>query len=106
MNPAMKIRRGAVAALVATAALVVAGCGDSTVDTDAMEEDLRTQLSEDAGVDPAEVSVECPDDQKAEEGTEFECTLTAPNGDDVKVEVTLTNDGESFEAVVPPQQFE
>lgn len=41
-----------------------------------------------------------------EEGAKFDCTLTAPNGDEVRVEVTLTNDDGAFEAVVPPQQFE
>ena len=58
------------------------------------------------GVDPAEVSVECPEGQEAEEGNEFQCTLTAPNGDEVAVDVTITEGGDSFEAVVPPQQFE
>lgn len=93
-------------AVVAAAAIGAAGCGEETVDNAAMEEDLRAQLSEDAGVDPEEVSVSCPDDEAAEEGNEFECTLTAPNGDEVTVEVTLTDGGESFEAVVPQQQFE
>jgi len=64
------------------------------------------QLSLDAGVDPAEVSVECPEGQEAEEGNEFQCTLTAPNGGEVAVDVTITEGGDSFEAVVPPQQFE
>jgi ABC-type glycerol-3-phosphate transport system substrate-binding protein len=32
------------------------------------------------------------------------CTLTAPNGDEVDVDVTLTDDEGGFEAVVPPQQ--
>lgn len=76
------------------------------IDAGAMEEDLRTELSEDAGIDPEEVGVDCPDDEAAEEGNEFECVLTAPNGDEVTVEVTLTDGGESFEAVVPEQQVE
>ena len=94
----------ALAALVAAASLAVAGCGN-TVDNQAMEEDLAEQLSADANVDPADVSVTCPDDEEAEEGNEFECTLTAPNGDEVTVAVTLTEGGDSFDAVVPPQQF-
>ena len=95
---------GAVA-LLATASLAIAGCGN-TLDTDDLEGQLVDQLSEDAGVDPADVSVDCPDDIEAEEGREFECTLTAPNDDEVTVEVTLTNDDGGFEAVVPPEQFE
>lgn len=47
---------------------------------------------------------ECPDDIEIEEGREFNCTLTAPNGDEVDVDVTLTDDEGGFEAVVPPQQ--
>lgn len=50
-------------------------------------------------------SVACPDDIEAEEGKEFDCTLTAPNGDEVRVNVTLTNDDGGFEAVVPRDQF-
>ena len=95
----------AVLAIVA-AGVLVAGCGGDEIDTDQMEQDLVGQLSLDAGVDPAEVSVECPEGQEAEEGNEFQCTLTAPNGDEVAVDVTITEGGDSFEAVVPPQQFE
>jgi hypothetical protein len=95
----------AVVAIVAAGSLV-AGCGGETVDTGQMEEDLVEQLSADAGVDPAQVSVECPEDEDAEEGNEFQCTLTAPNGDEVAVDVTITDGGDSFEAVVPQQQFE
>jgi Domain of unknown function (DUF4333) len=90
---------------IAAVGLVVAGCGDETVDTGQMETDLADQLSADAGVDPAEVSVSCPEDEAADEGNEFQCTLTAPNGDEVAVDVTITDGGDSFEAEVPPQQF-
>lgn len=48
----------------------------------------------------------CPDDEEAEDGNEFDCTLTAPNGDEVTVNVTMTGDDGGFDAVVPPQQFE
>lgn len=105
-RPTLARAAAALAALTTAAALALAGCGGNTVDNGAMEEDLATQLSADAGVDPAEVEVTCPEDEEAEEGNRFECTLTAPNGDEVTVEVTLTEDGESFEAVVPEQQFE
>jgi Domain of unknown function (DUF4333) len=86
--------------------LLVAGCGGDEIDTGQMEQDLVGQLSLDAGVDPAQVSVECPEGEEAEGGNEFQCTLTAPNGDEVAVDVTITEGGDSFEAVVPPQQFE
>ena len=80
----------------------LAGCGgDDTLDKAELEDELRVQLSEDAGVDPDDVTVECPDDIEAEAGREFQCELTAPNGDLVSVEVTLTDDDGSFEAIVP-----
>ena len=97
--------RGLASGTVLAVALVVAGCG-STVDAGQMEEDLATQLSEQAGLDAADVSVDCPDDEEAEEGNKFDCTLTAPNGDAVTVNVTITNGGDSFEAEVPEEQFE
>ena len=95
----------AIVAGVAVLALGVCG-GDDSLDNGDLENQLRVQLSEDAGVDPDEVSVECPEDIQAEAGRQFDCELTAPNGDLVAVEVTLTDDDGSFEAVVPPQQFE
>ena len=99
-----RIRSRGIYAVVPFLILFAAGCGN-TVDSGQMEEDLTTQLSEDAGVDPADVSVDCPDDEEAEEGNKFDCTLTAPNGDEVIVNVTITDGGDSFEAVVPEQQF-
>lgn len=89
----------ATATLAATAAL--AGCGQQTIETSELEAELKSQLGADAGVEPR--SVECPDDIEAEKGRKFDCTLTAPNGDEVRVEVTLTNDEGGFEAVVPQQ---
>ncbi len=91
-----------VAALLVAAPL--AGCG--SIDSADLEEQLRTQLSADAGVNPDEVTVDCPDDIPAEQGAEFQCELTAPNGDPVTVDVTLTDDEGSFDAVVPQEQFQ
>jgi hypothetical protein len=91
---------------VGVVGILAAGCGEETIDSAQMEQDLAVQLANDAGVDPAEVSVECPTEEQAEEGNEFECTLTAPNGDEVAVDVTITDGGEGFDAVVPPQQFD
>jgi hypothetical protein len=97
--------RASVVSLAAALTFGVTGCGN-TLDTGDLEGELVDQLAADAGVDPDDVSVDCPEDIEAEEGREFECTLTAPNDDEVTVEVTLTNDEGGFEAVVPPEQFE
>ncbi len=101
-------RAPALAALTAVVGgLVIGGCGTTTtIDHADLESELREQLSADAGVDPEGVSVSCPEGIEAEEGHEFTCTLTAPDGSEAIVEVTLTDDEGSFEAVVPPQQFE
>ena len=58
----------AVLAIVA-AGLLVAGCGGDEIDTGQMEQDLVGQLSLDAGVDPAEVSVECPEGEGPKRAT-------------------------------------
>jgi hypothetical protein len=99
------IHRGALIAGLAAVALLLGACGN-TIDSADLEEKLRTDLAADVGVDPADVAVDCPEGEEAEQGNEFECTLTAPNGDEVTVEVTITDDGGAFEAVVPRQQFE
>jgi hypothetical protein len=100
----MTIRKhiGAGLAVIGAAATFAVGCG-STIDSADLEGELTDQLSADAGVDPADVSVACPDDEAAEKGNEFDCELTAPNGDKVTVNVTITNDDGGFEAEVPPQ---
>ena len=96
--------RGIAATTSLAIVFVLAGC-TKTVDSGQMEDDIASQLSEQANVDAADVSVDCPDDEEAEEGNKFDCTLTAPNGDDVTVNVTITDGGDSFEAEVPEQQF-
>jgi hypothetical protein len=100
----------AVAIAVPALAVAVAGCsfsiGGDTIDAADLEASLADQLAPQAGVDPGDVSVACPDDQEAKKGSKFECELTAPNGDVVQVDVTLTDDEGSYDASVPPQQFE
>ena len=102
-------KAAAVAAVVPLLALGTAGCsfsiGGDTIDSGDLESELADQLAPQAGVDPGDVSVSCPDGQEAKEGSKFSCELTAPNGDKVRVDVTLTDDKGGFEAVVPPQQF-
>ena len=81
--------------------LTLAACGDKKLDSADLEGKLKEQLGADAGVQPK--AVECPDDVTIEKGKKFNCTLTAPNDDKVRVEVTLTDDEGGFSAVVPPQ---
>ncbi len=101
----------ATAAAVVSIGFAAAGCegefsiGGQTVDAADLETKLADQLAPQAGVKPSDVSVSCPDDQDVETGAEFNCTLTAPNGDEVEVNVTLTDEDGGFSANVPRQQF-
>jgi len=111
MIPAMhdRLTKLALAAAAGAAALAFVGCsaevsvGDKTLDSSDLESQLTDQLSKQAGVDPSKVSVDCPDDQKVEKGAKFTCELTAPNGDKVTVDVTLTDDEGNYDATVPKQ---
>ena len=87
---------------LATAALA-AGCGQKKLNSDELEGELSRQLGAQAGQAPK--SVACPEEITAEQGKKFDCTLTAQNGDQVKVNVTLTNDDGGFRANVPQQEI-
>jgi len=94
-NRGTRRRLGAVSAVGAAAVLALGtlgGCsvsvGGDDLDTGELEESIADGLM-DEGVD-AEVS--CPDDIEAEEGGEFTCTATAPDGTTATVAVTQTND--------------
>jgi hypothetical protein len=93
----------AVLATAAVSALALSACGTKTLDDKDLEGKLKTELSKEAGVDPATVKVACPGDQEVKKGRTFNCTLTAPNTK-VKVLVTLTNDNGQFTATVPTNQ--
>jgi hypothetical protein len=92
-------------AAVAVLALAGAGCGD-TVDAADLEGQLADQLAPQLNVEPADASVDCPDDQETKEGTEFQCTMTVPNGGEIPVDVTLTDDEGAYDAVIPQQAVE
>jgi hypothetical protein len=95
-------RGGASAALaIAGASLLAGACGERTVDTEQLEGTLKRQLDRSAGVTSR--AVECPANIPMERGRTFNCTLVAPNGDRVRVDVRLTNDEGGFSAEVPRQ---
>ena len=77
-----------------------------------IEPDLIDDLAQFAGVDPTTVGLDCPSEVPAEEGYEFECALTAPDGSTGIVEVTVTRavvSGDQLDyevdGVVPKGQF-
>lgn len=94
----MKWKRMLAPALALLAALALAACA-KTVDSG----DLENQLVDQFGGGSESVNADCPDDEKAEEGNEFTCTLTDDDsGQSVDVQVTMTDDDGHFEAQLAP----
>jgi len=60
------------------AAVLVAGCGETVLDSTKMEEQLKASLSNSLGEKVA--SVDCPSGVKVEKGTTFECTVKPEKG--------------------------
>lgn len=76
--------------LVIVASLSLAACGDATLDTANVEDQIAPKLEQETGTKDVEVS--CPDDVEAKKGDEFECDVTAPGGSKAKVKVVQQND--------------
>jgi hypothetical protein len=112
------------ASLIAAACVIalVPGCGSGggsettsttpTIDPAKIEPTLVVKLSQSVGVDPSNVSLDCPSGEPAEEGHEFNCTLTAPDGSTAIVDVTVDSvvvSGDQLDyhvsGVVPKSQF-
>lgn len=78
---------------VGTLAIALPACGDDSVDQAALESGMVTLGQETADV----VSASCPDDVSPDVGTEFECTVTNAQGQDVPVTATITGqDGDDI----------
>jgi len=95
-------------ALLIAAAVTLSACkaevsvgGETTVDSGDLEEQLADQLAPQVGAKPSDATVSCPDDQEAEKGARFSCTLAASNGDEFPVDVTLKDDKGTYDAVIP-----
>ena len=75
--------------------VVLAGCGETTIDADKLEGEIAQGVEEQTGT--RNVSVDCPDDVKAEKGGTFECEVTAPGGVKANAPVTQTDDDGNVE---------
>ena len=80
------------AALAAACVSVVllAACGERTLDTSRLETQIEKTLSERTGF--SITSVACPDDVKAKKGGKFSCTVTTSRKERVRVNVTQDDD--------------
>lgn len=85
--------RAALPVVAIAAGAALAGCsvsvGGSDLDTGELETEIEDGLEAQGVPDSA---VDCPDDVEAEEGDEFTCTATAPDGSGATILVTQTND--------------
>ena len=97
-------RMRAMASPLAGAVLLLTGCqasvevGERIVDTDDAETQIADKLEEQVGQRPA--SIDCPQDMKAEEGQTYTCVLTADDGTQLDVTLTMTDDEGNFDIEV------
>jgi hypothetical protein len=70
--------RQASALILALAALLLAGCGETTVRAEGAEQSVVEVVSRQTDFRPDDVS--CPSDVEAEVGGTFECEFTGPDG--------------------------
>lgn len=74
--------------------LLTAGCTQNALGQEAVEQEISDRLEQEVGVAPQRV--ECPGDLEAEVGTTMRCTLTAPDGSQIGLTVTVTGvDGDT-----------
>jgi len=82
-------RSAAVLCLFAAAALV-AGCGETVIDSTKTEEQLQASLSK--SLDKKVSSVDCPSDQKVETGATFTCSVKLSDGKAETVTLKIRNE--------------
>jgi hypothetical protein len=74
---------------VVAIALLVAGCGETVIDTTKTEEQLEANLSH--SLNEKVSSVDCPSDQKVEKGATFTCSVNVQKGEDQTVTLKIRN---------------
>jgi hypothetical protein len=95
-------KRQVVLAFAGAMSMLAIGCGEETLDQDDLQTTISDGLEKQVGTAPESVS--CPDDVKVEQGGTFECTGTAPNGEEFTIDVTQKDDEGNIEFEVPPQE--
>jgi Domain of unknown function (DUF4333) len=84
----MRSRWARAAVLLGIAVFAVA-CS-KTLDTAGLQTQIADQLN--TKLDTEGITVECPDDVKAEAGSEFDCTGTVPDSGTLTIHVKQTDD--------------
>ena len=85
-----RVRRGALALVVAVLALPAGCTRTKTLDGPGLNSALASDLSQRLGVQ--NITVSCPADQPAEAGHTFDCTATNPDGTTITLHVTESDD--------------
>jgi Domain of unknown function (DUF4333) len=76
------------AAVLLGIAVVAVACS-KTLDTAGLQTQIADQLN--TQLDTTGITVECPDDVKAEAGNEFQCTGTVPDAGTITINVKQTD---------------
>lgn len=85
--------------MLACAAVLAAGCGTKTINSDEAEKQVREELAQQLGASVK--SVDCPDEVEAKKGDKFSCTAKGADGTTAKIPVTQTSDSGSFHFSTP-----
>ncbi len=72
--------------------VLLAGCGESTIKTDATEQTVTRFVAKQTGYRPTDVR--CPSGESAEVGVKFQCHFTGPDGPYTAYLRVLSVDGE------------
>jgi predicted amino acid-binding ACT domain protein len=82
-------RLGATAAVALFAMALVAGCGDTVVDSAKLEDTLAAELQQ--GGEKIS-SVDCPSDVEVEKGEKFNCTVRFAGGEEEELTLEILNE--------------
>ncbi|MGY1710215.1 DUF4333 domain-containing protein [Geodermatophilus sp. SYSU D00758] len=96
-RPPGRSRTGLVVGLAVLALLVIAAAivlplvlGDEVLDRGAVEEDVAAQFEEANGVG---IDLSCADEMTVEAGATYRCTGTTADGEDVTIQIAITDPG-------------
>jgi hypothetical protein len=84
------------AILLLAIAFGLSACGTETLRASELESEIQRQFAQQTGT--GVTAVDCPDDIEASEGNRFRCTARFETGENLPVNVVLTNDEGAFRA--------
>ena len=82
---------------VVAIALLVAGCGETIIDSQKTEEQLEANLSH--SLHEKVSSVDCPSNQKVEKGATFNCSVKLQKGQEQTVTLKIRNENADISVI-------